>query len=92
MTHCCVILAFNVQLFTPGLFILDLTFFSPHRVAVSAASAVGRFSLDRAIEENLNETCYEKCKKMLYTKDRKFGASLLIMAEEIRENGTDSFQ
>jgi hypothetical protein len=49
--------------------------------------------LDRAIEENLNETCYEMEKnKLLYTKDRKFGASLLLMAEEIRENGTDSFQ
>ena len=70
---------------------LDL--FSPHRVAVSAASAVGRFSLDRAIEENLNENMLRNGeKKLLYTKDRKFGASLLLMAEEIRENGTDSFQ
>lgn len=59
---------------------------------MSAASAVGRVSLDRAIEENLSETCYEMGKKLLYTKDRKFGASLLLMAEEIRENGTDSFQ
>ena len=92
MTHCCDILAFNVQLFVSGLFILDLTFFSPHRVAVSAASAVGRYSLDRVIEENLNETCYEKWEKILYTKDRNFGASLLLMAEEIRESGTDSFQ
>ena len=50
----------------PVFFILDLTFFSPHRVAVSAASAVGRFSLDRAIEENLNETCYEMEKNIIY--------------------------
>ena len=75
-----------------GLFILDLTF--SLRIVSLCRQQVrwADFPWTELLKKTYTKTCYEKWKKMLYTKDRKFGASLLLMAEEIRENGTDSFQ